>query len=54
MTATHPFWSVDRRAWVAAADLRVGERLDTLTGTTVVESMEKRPEPEPAGWLGSK
>jgi hypothetical protein len=26
-TATHPFWSVDRKEWVAAGELRRGERL---------------------------
>ena len=47
VTGTHPFWSVDRRAWVPAADLKVGETLKTLNGTTVVESIERRPDPEP-------
>lgn len=47
VTATHPFWSVDRGAWVSAVHLRIGETLKTLTGTTQVESMVKRPHPEP-------
>ncbi len=34
VTATHPFWSEDRRAWTAVADLRVGERLLALDGST--------------------
>ncbi|MFT5522769.1 MAG: RHS repeat-associated protein, partial [Pirellulaceae bacterium] len=46
VTATHPFWSVDRNAWVSAIDLRIGETLKTLAGTTVVESRSKREEPE--------
>ncbi len=46
VTATHPFWSVDRNAWVSAIDLEIGETLKTLTGTTVVESRSKRKEPE--------
>ena len=46
VTATHPFWSVDREAWVSAIDLEIGETLKTLVGTTVVESRSKREEPE--------
>ena len=46
VTATHPFWSVDRNAWMSAIDLRIGETLKTLTGTTVVQSRSKREEPE--------
>ncbi len=46
VTPTHPFWSVDRQDWVAAGDLRIGERLETLDGTTVVESISPRSEPE--------
>jgi len=46
VTATHPFWSVDRNTWVSAIDLEIGETLKTLAGTTVVESRSKREEPE--------
>lgn len=46
VTAMHLFWSVDRNDWVSAIDLDVGETLKTLTGTTVVESMSKRPQPD--------
>ena len=46
ITAMHPFWSVDREAWVSAIDLEIGETLKTLTGTTVVESRSRREEPE--------
>jgi hypothetical protein len=46
VTATHPFWSVDREAWVSAIDLEIGETLKTLAGTTVVQSRSKREEPE--------
>lgn len=42
VTGSHPFWSVDRNAWVSAVDLRIGETLKSLEGTTVVESFEKR------------
>jgi len=31
-TAEHPFWSVDRRDWVAAKELRIGERLSAQDG----------------------
>ena len=47
VTATHPFWSVDRKDWVSAQDLRIGETLETMKGVTHVESFTKRPEPEP-------
>ncbi len=46
VTATHPFWSLDREEWVSAIDLEIGETLKTLAGTTVVESRSKRKEPE--------
>ncbi len=47
VTATHPFWSVDREEWISAIDLEIGETLKTLEGTTVVESFEKRGDSEP-------
>ena len=47
VTATHPFWSCDRNDWVSAINLRIGETLKTLTGTTHVERITKRPQPEP-------
>ena len=47
VTATHPFWSVDRNGWVSAIDLQIGEKLKTLEGTTVVESLVRRPGSEP-------
>ncbi len=43
VTPTHPFWSVSRQDWVAAGELRIGEGLETLNGTTVVESIIRRP-----------
>ena len=46
VTTMHPFWSVDREAWVSAIDLEIGETLKTLTGTTVIESRSRREEPE--------
>ncbi len=46
VTGSHPFWSVDRNAWVAAIDLEIGERLKTIDGTTTVESRTRRDDPE--------
>jgi hypothetical protein len=34
-TPGHPFWSVDRRGWVSAGALRVGERLRAGDGSAV-------------------
>ena len=47
VTATHPFWSVDRQDWVSAINLQIGETLDTVSGTTRVEGFTKRPGREP-------
>ncbi len=41
-TASHPFWSLDRKAWVAAGDLKPGERLRTLDGEATVVSTKAR------------
>jgi hypothetical protein len=47
-TRTHPFWSVDRAAWVPLGELRLGERLLGEDGTTPqVESLTPRAGPEP-------
>ncbi len=46
VTGSHPFWSVSRGSWVSVLDLQIGETLKTLEGTTVVESLERRSEPE--------
>jgi hypothetical protein len=46
VTPTHPNKSADRNCFVAAGDLRIGARLETHTGATVVESIVRRPEPE--------
>ncbi|MCP4594565.1 MAG: hypothetical protein GY842_27860, partial [bacterium] len=45
-TATHPFWSLDRQAFVPAGDLTVGERIATLRGETHVVSMTSHGAPE--------
>jgi hypothetical protein len=48
VTGSHRFWSVDRSDWVAAAELKVGERLLAADGSTpAVESFTPRQEPEP-------
>lgn len=45
-TANHPFWSDDRQAFVAARDLRPGERLADFAGNPRVVSIAPRPQPE--------
>ena len=47
VTSVHPFRSADRKKWVAAGNLKIGERIETRTGTTKVLSYTKRPKPEP-------
>lgn len=42
VTASHPFRSTDRKEWVPAGALKVGERVVTRKGTTKVVSVEKR------------
>ncbi|EDL59893.1 putative toxin [Gimesia maris] len=46
-TPNHPIWSADRQAFVRADSLTVGERLQTLNGTTVITSITARGPPEP-------
>ena len=45
-TASHPFWSLDREAWVPAGDLELGEALRTLDGSATVASIASLPETE--------
>ncbi len=48
VTGNHPLWSEDRHDYVAAMDLRVGERLKNLSGDTVwVQQKLPRPGPTP-------
>ena len=48
VTATHPFWSAERRAFVPAGDLKVGELVGTAADTLLpVQSLHPRPHPEP-------
>lgn len=46
VTLAHPFWSVDRQAFVAVADLEVGEQVEAVTGLTRVTSIVPRAGPE--------
>jgi hypothetical protein len=48
VTGNHPIWSEDRHDYIAAMDLRVGERLKNLSGDTVwVQQKLPRPGPTP-------
>jgi hypothetical protein len=48
VTGNHPIWSQDRHDYVAAMDLRIGERLKNLSGDTVwVQQKLPRPGPTP-------
>jgi hypothetical protein len=48
VTGNHPIWSQDRHDYVAAMDLRLGERLKNLSGDTVwVQQKLPRPGPTP-------
>ncbi|MFQ3650545.1 MAG: polymorphic toxin-type HINT domain-containing protein [Gemmataceae bacterium] len=42
VTERHPFWSVDREAWIAARELLVGERLLTASRTVQVRGFDPR------------
>jgi len=39
VTATHPYWSIDREDFIAAGQLRTGERVHSLIGPTRTESI---------------
>ena len=43
VTGAHPFWSLDRRAWVPAGELCPGEALDGKAGVLRVARLERRP-----------
>jgi len=48
VTGNHPIWSADRHDYVAAMELRVGERLKNLSGDVVwVQQKLARPGPAP-------
>ena len=47
VTPDHRFWSADRREFVQAGDLKQGETLNLLDGTTTVSSITPRPSGEP-------
>lgn len=42
VTPRHPFWSVDRKDWVAACKLLIGERVQAVGKTTVVTGWKYR------------
>ncbi len=42
-TARHPFWSEERKAFVAAGQLKAGERLRGRSGPVAVDSVAARP-----------
>ncbi|MCW5755603.1 MAG: hypothetical protein KIT24_12925, partial [Phycisphaeraceae bacterium] len=44
VTPGHPFFSLDRAAWVGASELRQGERLASLRGEVRVQEVVPRPE----------
>jgi hypothetical protein len=46
-TSNHRFWSVDRREFLEAGKLRIGEHLDTPNGETTVVSLTPHAQPEP-------
>jgi hypothetical protein len=41
VTDNHPYWSIDRQAFIPAGELRPDERLDTLFGETRVVTIER-------------
>ncbi len=43
VTPSHPFYSLDRRSFVAAGDLKSGERLRSVSGAAHVVSVQPRP-----------
>ena len=46
VTDNHPYWSVDREAFVEAGNLRQGERLNTFAGIRTIASVTARPKDE--------
>jgi hypothetical protein len=46
-TSNHRFWSVDRREFLEAGKLQIGEHLDTPNGETTVVSLTPHAQPEP-------
>ncbi len=47
VTASHPFYSADRNAFIPAGELAPGERITTLTGVARIASITPRGPPEP-------
>ncbi|MEM7248201.1 MAG: RHS repeat-associated core domain-containing protein [Acidobacteriota bacterium] len=46
-TPDHPFYSLDRQAWVLAGELLIGESLQTAAGATTVRTVGELGEPVP-------
>ena len=44
VTGSHPIWSIDRNDWVEASELRIGEKVKTHDGLTVLHSRIKSAE----------
>ncbi len=42
VTANHPYWSVDRQAFVPAGELEIGERIDTVFGVRNITAIAPR------------
>ena len=42
VTSSHPIWSIDKNNWVSAENLKVGEKVKTKEGITVLQSKEKQ------------
>ena len=40
VTANHPIYSIDRQTWVPAANLQIGEHVQTRTGTLTLQSSQ--------------
>jgi Pretoxin HINT domain len=41
VTGSHPIWSIDRNDWVGASELKIGEKVKTEEGLTVLKSRTK-------------
>ena len=44
VTGSHPIWSIDRNDWVGASELKIGEKVKTHDGLTVLHSRIKSAE----------
>lgn len=44
VTGSHPIWSIDRNDWLGASELRIGEKVKTQDGLTILKSRTKSTE----------